>query len=152
MRLFQKFAEFFNLRARHLPLDASHIERGRFGEDLAAHYCKKQLGYKLLLRNWRCRGGEIDLICRDGKVLVFIEVRLRQAGALIAGVDSIDKKKKAILNKACCNFLSQTPAPVLHFRFDIIDVALNEEGVGKVRHFANVPLFSKHYTAKSYSK
>ena len=53
---------------------------GRQAEDLAAHFLEKQR-LKIVTRNYRCRGGEIDLVCRDGKVLVFVEVRLRRNAA-----------------------------------------------------------------------
>ena len=50
---------------------------GRRAEELAAHFLERH-GLTLLARNVRCRGGELDLVCRDGATLVFVEVRLRR--------------------------------------------------------------------------
>lgn len=49
---------------------------GNLGEDLACEYLKKQ-GYKILERNYRIRGGEIDIVAKDGDYLVFVEVKAR---------------------------------------------------------------------------
>ena len=50
---------------------------GQAAENQAVQYLERA-GLSMLVRNYRCRGGEIDIICRDGKVLVFVEVRLRR--------------------------------------------------------------------------
>lgn len=51
-------------------------QTGNYGEDLACEYLKKQ-GYKILERNYRIRGGEIDIVAMDGNTLVFVEVKAR---------------------------------------------------------------------------
>ena len=53
---------------------------GDLAESLAARFLE-QHGLKVLTRNFRCRGGEIDLICRNGKTLVFVEVRRRRSAS-----------------------------------------------------------------------
>ena len=63
----------------------SASEKGAKGERLALNYCKKELGYRFVTRNWRHHRGEIDLICLDKACLVFIEVRLRKAISLESG-------------------------------------------------------------------
>ncbi|MGB0744845.1 MAG: YraN family protein, partial [Opitutales bacterium] len=115
--------------------------------DLAAKHCRSELGYKILTRNWRSKKDELDLICMDGQVLVFIEVRARARDALVSGYASVDGHKKKVLQRACKSYLKQLQNPPKHFRFDIIDVSLHEGERGEVRHYANVPLFHKHYTA-----
>ena len=71
---------------------------GQSAENLAAHFLEKN-GLIVLARNYRCRGGEIDLVCRAGKTLVFAEVRFRRntdfggAGASI----TLTKQKRIIL-------------------------------------------------------
>ena len=49
---------------------------GNYGEELACQYLKKQ-GYKILERNYRIRGGEVDIVARDQDYLVFVEVKAR---------------------------------------------------------------------------
>lgn len=151
MKFFQKLKACFTRKQYKLPPEATRSERGRFGENLAARYCQKELGYREICRNWRCPQGEIDLICRDQGVLVFIEVRTRAANALISGVHSVDAKKKKKLRRACRNYLYQLKEPVPHFRFDIIQISLSENGDGKVRHFINISLFSKHFSTQPYT-
>ena len=55
------------------PRDAS----GQRGENVAARYLRN-LGYKIIIRNFRCPLGEIDIIAKDGRTLVFVEVKTRR--------------------------------------------------------------------------
>jgi putative endonuclease len=138
----------FGIREKRISEDSTRAERGTFGEDLAADYCRRTLGYKLIVRNWRYKRDEVDIICRDGEVLVFVEVRARSENALVSGFHSVDRHKKEVLRRGYKNYLKQLHNPPKHFRFDIIDVAISNSGSGDVRHYANVPLFSKHYQAQ----
>lgn len=147
MNFLQSIRKRLFFERRHLPAGSNRAERGRYGEDLAARYCRKELGYRVLTRNWRSKKDELDLICMDNEVLVFIEVRARAAEALVSGYASVNARKKKVLQRACKSYLKQLQNPPKHFRFDIIDVTLDEGARGKVRHYANVPLFHKHYTA-----
>ena len=63
-------------------------ENGIFGEDLASDFLVKK-GMKILERNFRCRMGEVDIILRDGNVLVFAEVKLRKSDFFTAEVVNI---------------------------------------------------------------
>ena len=130
-----------------LPPGCSRAARGSYGESLAARHCERELGYRILARNWRHKRDELDLVCLDGAALVFIEVRARAADALVSGYHSIGVKKMEALRRACKAYLRQLQNPPKHFRFDVIDVALVTGERGEVRHYANVPLFHKHYTA-----
>ena len=72
--------------------------RGREAEALAARHLEC-CGLRIIERNFRIRGGEIDLICRDGKTLVFVEVRLRSRtdfGGAGAGI-TVSKQRRIIL-------------------------------------------------------
>jgi putative endonuclease len=129
-----------------LAVGSTRAARGRYGEDLAEEHCRRKLGYRVLERNWRNKNDELDLVCMDGEVLVFVEVRARAKGALVSGYASVDKHKKKVLQRACKSYLRSLQNRPKHFRFDIVDVALAEGSRGEVRHYANVPLFHKHYT------
>jgi len=149
VNVFGKVSSFlFGCRKRILPEESERSRRGKLGEDLAADYCKCELGYQVIIRNWTCKKDEIDLICREGEVLVFIEVRARSETALVSGYYSVDRRKKAILRRVCTNYLRQLKTPPKHFRFDIIDVSICKKGEGTVRHYPNVPLFHKHFSAQ----
>ena len=124
---------------------STRAERGKFGENLAADYCRYKLGYRLLVRNWSHKRGEIDLICQDGDVLVFIEVRARAKGALVSGFYSVGRRKKEILRRTCKSYLRQLKKPPKHFRFDILDISICNTKQSEVHHYENVPLFHKHF-------
>ena len=67
---------------------ASAGERGAEGERLAAEFFRGRQGYEIVARNWRNprdQREEIDLVCRDGEVLVFVEVKSRSDTALVPG-------------------------------------------------------------------
>tara|TARA_B100001093_G_scaffold376739_1_gene361904 strand:+ start:548 stop:946 length:399 start_codon:yes stop_codon:yes gene_type:complete len=71
----------------------SPSEKGAKGEKIALNYNKKELGYRLITKNWRHRRGEIDLICLEKECLVFIKVRLRKVISLVPGIHLISRSK-----------------------------------------------------------
>ncbi|SMC16395.1 putative endonuclease [Andreprevotia lacus DSM 23236] len=92
--------------------------RGQGGEDRAAEFLRAQ-GLKVLLRNWRCKAGELDLICQDGKTLVFVEVRQRSSGTFGGAAASITAAKRAKLWAAAQIYL-QGVRPTPPCRFDAV--------------------------------
>ncbi|MDT8439536.1 MAG: YraN family protein [Wenzhouxiangellaceae bacterium] len=80
-------------------------------------------GLSVVARNWHCRQGEIDLVMRDGDMLVFVEVRLRSARGFGSGVESVDYFKQRKLAQTASLYLARNPrwadAPC---RFDVIGV------------------------------
>ena len=152
MSIFDKVRELFYGRPKKLASNSTRSERGQYGEDLAADYCKHTLGFKVIARNWRHKRDELDIVCVDAGVLVFVEVRARSANALVGGYHSIDTHKKRVLQRGSKAYINQLQNPPKHVRFDVIDVSLSDEGEGDVRHYGNVPLFSKHYTTRHESR
>jgi putative endonuclease len=146
MRIFNGLRELFSRRPRKLGPNSSRAQRGQFGEDLAVDYCQRTLGYRIIARNWRYKRDELDIICWDSGVLVFVEVRARAAHALVRGFHSVDAHKKKVLLRGCKSYINQLQNPPKHFRFDVIDVSISDDGEGQLHHYGNVPLFSKHYT------
>ena len=71
----------------------SSSEQGRIAEQLASDYLKKNYGLVLLDRNYRTPYGEIDLIMKDGDIMVFIEVRSRTKDNFLRPLESIDRNK-----------------------------------------------------------
>jgi putative endonuclease len=91
--------------------------KGEAAEQLAADYLQGR-GLRLVERNFRVRGGEIDLICRDGKITVFVEVRLRSRSDFGGAAASITASKQARLILAARHWLQrhgETPC-----RFDCV--------------------------------
>ena len=152
MSIFNKIHELFYKRPEKLRSNSTRAERGQYGEDLAVAYCKHTLGFQVIARNWRYKRDELDIVCVDAGVLVFVEVRSRAANALVGGYHSIDAHKKQVLQRGSKAYINQLQNPPKHVRFDVIEVSLSDDGEGDVRHYGNVPLFSKHYTTSHESR
>ena len=80
-------------------------EFGQYGENLAAEFCR-QNRLKIIQRNYRCRGGEIDIIAAHNDVLHFIEVKNRTSD-LIPGRYAVDAKKQRHIRNAAQYYLMQ---------------------------------------------
>lgn len=115
---------------------------GRKGEREAEKLLKRK-GYHVLARNFRSGRDEIDLICLDGKAVVFVEVRTRKAGALVSGYDSINRRKREALKRVSKSYFSMMKPKPITLRFDVVEIEHDEGTICKRRHFENVPLFSK---------
>ena len=88
---------FKRLRFRWVSQRREMETRGQAGERLAEAYLRGNSGFTLVARNWRNprdRRDEIDLVMKDGEVLVFVEVKTRSADALVPGFSAVDKRKK----------------------------------------------------------
>lgn len=124
-------------------------DAGGLGEKLSAEWLKRERGFAIVTRNWRNpndRREEIDLVCRDGDVLVFIEVKARAADALVPGYHAVDRRKKIILRRGIKTYLAQLREKPKTFRFDVVEVAFPAGGTPpEILHFENVPLFSKYF-------
>jgi putative endonuclease len=81
------------------------MNHGAVAEALAARFLIAR-GLAIVGRNYRCRGGEIDLIARDGKTLVFVEVRLRRNRAFGDAAESITATKRRRLRLAAGYYLA----------------------------------------------
>lgn len=130
----------------HIPF-LGPVSTGERGERLAAAFLRKQ-GYSVVARNWRSprdRRDELDLVCRDGEVLVFIEVKTRAAGALVSGYHAVDKRKKAVVLRAAKAYLRGLRDRPHTYRFDVVEVSIVSGGAPEVRHYENIELFPKHF-------
>lgn len=92
---------------------------GQLAENLAARFLE-QRRLAVLVRNYRCRGGEIDLVCRDGRTLVFVEVRLRRNAGFGGAAASITATKQRRLVLAAQHYLAATGQHDHDCRFDCI--------------------------------
>ncbi|MGH8713019.1 MAG: YraN family protein [Casimicrobiaceae bacterium] len=82
------------------------MNRGAAAEALAAEFLQAR-GLAIIERNYRCRGGEIDLIARDGRTLIFVEVRLRSSAAFGGAAASITAAKRRRLALAAAHYLAR---------------------------------------------
>lgn len=103
----------------------STINFGNYGEDLALKYLKG-LGYKILERNYRIRGGEIDIVARDKEYLVFVEVKARWSHEYGLPSEAITPWKiKALLKTArfYCVKVKWGDGP---YRIDLVSIDFTE--------------------------
>jgi putative endonuclease len=94
---------------------------GDKGEDLAVATLKKR-GYKVLERNYRTPLGEIDLIARHQKVLVFIEVKTRTSARFGAGQEAVHYGKQARYRRLADYYLKQKRLGEIAVRFDVVGI------------------------------
>jgi putative endonuclease len=132
-----------------LSSDANRAERGRYGEWLSRRFLKGK-GYYVLVANWRNpmdRRDEIDLICKDKEVLVFVEVRARSTSSLVSGYDSLSPRKRRVLLRACKSYLNQRKQRPEHFRLDVmeVDLPVGTKGKPEIFHHENVALFPPRF-------
>ena len=98
-------------------------ELGQRGENIAARYLKQQ-GYKILTRNYRSRHGEVDIICTQDRVIVFVEVKTRTGISFGSPEDSITRTKQEHIRKVALVYLESFPQPFNEMRFDVIGIII----------------------------
>ncbi|MBC3419007.1 MULTISPECIES: YraN family protein [unclassified Pseudomonas] len=100
--------------------DASPTSAGLAAENQALEYLRGQ-GLQLLTRNWRCKGGELDLVMLDADTVVFVEVRYRLHADFGGALESIDARKQKRLALAANLFLLKESRWADHpCRFDVV--------------------------------
>ncbi len=125
---------------------------GAIGEHIAANYMS-ELGYKILDKNFRIRGGEIDIVAleilpkelAEESTLIFVEVKTRTQQSFGSGVDAITINKKRFLKRTMSEYLQRQKSSQINFskiRFDVIDLTLDVKNllVKKILHIKNVDM------------
>jgi len=111
-------------RSRFSSLKPAHLQLGARGEKLAGRYLRRH-GYKILHRNFRGRtGGEIDLVCRDHDVLVFVEVKTRTREDFGRPFDAVNRDKQKRIARGALAWLRLLGHPDILFRFDVVEVII----------------------------
>jgi putative endonuclease len=103
---------------------------GQAAETLARRYLES-LGMRVLARNVRGQGGEIDIVARDGETVVFVEVKARRSGSYGTALSAVDVRKRRRIRAVAADFL-QIHAPTAKARFDVLAI----DGT-QVRHYRN---------------
>lgn len=99
----------------------SNTLTGNLGEELACRYLRKQ-GYKILERNYRIRGGEIDIVAKEGETLVFIEVKTRYSYDYGLPKESMTFWKIKVLLKTAKFYIQKINWGDKEYRLDFIGV------------------------------
>lgn len=97
---------------------------GRLGEDRALEFLRAQ-GYRILARNYRWRGGEIDIIARDGGCLSFIEVKARADERFSPVEEALTPQKRERLIQTAQHYIAKH-RPEVDLRFDVVAIVGDE--------------------------
>lgn len=92
--------------------------KGQHGEDRASNFLAA-CGYRVLARNVRVPGGEIDAVCLDGPTLVIVEVKRRDTRSFGSALQAVDARKRATLRRIAADY-AQIIAPSAILRFDVV--------------------------------
>jgi putative endonuclease len=105
---------------------------GRHCEFMARTYLEQQ-GYLILETNWRSGHKEVDIIAKDGEMLVIVEVKARKNEDITNAEDAVDEKKIRNLIRATHNYILLKGLDC-DVRFDIITLVLDDKGEYKLNH------------------
>ncbi len=111
---------------------------GNKGEDIANHFLIEK-GYKILERNYRCSRGEIDIIAKDKKEIVFVEVKTRRNTHYGKPVESITFQKKKHIYDTAKYYLYIKKLCDKFIRFDVVEVYVESKKV-QINHIKNITI------------
>lgn len=120
-------------------MTATHAQRkalGDFGERLAAQHLLDQ-GLVVLDRNWRCAGGEIDIVARDGDVVV-CEVKTRTSNRFGSPFEAITREKASRLHRLGYTWLRAHGIHGVALRVDVVAIIRPVRGRTQVQHMQGV--------------
>ena len=116
---------------------ARNSNLGSYGERVAAQRLVDQ-GMVLVDRNWRCELGEVDLVLRDGDVLVFCEVKTRSSAAYGHPLEAVGQAKGDRLRRLAMRWVEDHGVHPEGIRIDLVGVLLAERGAAVVEHLQGV--------------
>ncbi|PYR50854.1 MAG: YraN family protein [Acidobacteria bacterium] len=94
---------------------------GRIGEDLACGELERR-GYAILARRYRRRAGELDIVARDGRTVVFVEVKTREGLEFGAGVEAVTSMKRRRMMRVAQDFVVRHHLGDCPCRFDVVSI------------------------------
>ena len=118
--------------------DTGNRGTGTLGEELAGKFLITS-GYRILERNFRCKGGEVDIVARDpqDKYLVFVEVKARRGFTYGVPQLAVTPFKQRQISKAALTWLSKNRLHDTNARFDVIAILLASDGKHTVEQIIN---------------
>lgn len=110
-------------------------ETGRLGEESVCRYLESR-GYRIAARNYRIRGGEIDIIAENGEYLAFVEVKSRKPDSMVNGFEAVNKRKQGLIIRTASDYCIKNPTE-LQPRFDIAQVIISGGRVLSIDYIPN---------------
>jgi len=109
---------------------------GKWGEERAVEFLRKQ-GCKILLRNYRTPVGEIDIIARKGRELLFVEVKTRRGDSFGLPQEAVGVRKQQQIIRTAQWYLQQGQGAKLNPRFDVIAILCQSDLSAEIQHLPN---------------
>ncbi|NTV38924.1 MAG: YraN family protein [Demequinaceae bacterium] len=110
---------------------------GRHGEDVVARALEEQ-GWEVIVRNWRCPIGEIDIVARDGADVVAVEVKTRRSATFGSPLEAVTHAKLARLRRLAAAWLAAQERSFEGVRVDVVGVVLPRAGAAILTHVRGV--------------
>lgn len=127
--LYRRFSRLINRPCRICDEGGerlSHMEIGKLGERVAAAWLRAN-GRKILYRNYRGpRGGEVDIVARDGNMLSFVEVKTRTRRGYGRPLDAVNLAKQELIERGANSWLHLLGTRDIPWRFDVVEVVLSD--------------------------
>ncbi len=138
---YKRFSRLLNTPQSLIGRDGERLRRmeiGHLGERIAAAQLKAD-GRKILYRNYRGpKGGEVDIVARDGDTLSFVEVKTRTRRGYGRPLDAVDVAKQELIERGANSWLHLLGTRDILWRFDVVEVILEEGKVPEVTVVNNV--------------
>ena len=99
----------------------ARIALGKTGEDLACAELEKR-GYTIIARRYRRRGGEIDIVARDGPTIVFVEVKARDSHAFGEAAEAVTARKRRRIVQLALDYMTRRRLSNCPCRFDVVSI------------------------------
>ncbi|MGI8870521.1 MAG: YraN family protein [Mycobacteriales bacterium] len=110
---------------------------GAYGERVARRFLESA-GLRIIETNWRCPGGELDIVAEDGDVLVVCEVKTRSSLAYGVPAEAVIGAKAARIRRLAVSWLAENGSGWRDIRFDVVSVVRNPRGSATVEHLIGV--------------
>ena len=107
---------------------------GAEGETRAATFLTRR-GYRIVDRNVRTGGVEVDLIVKQGTLIAFVEVKTRRSEAFGSPELAVDAAKRARLVRGAAAWLRENPGRARRFRFDVVTCRVSPSGEWRIAHW-----------------
>lgn len=112
----------------------NHIELGRKGEEIAAHFLISK-GYRILDRNFKLKNAELDIVCEKDDLLIVVEVKTRNSTALGEPYLAVNRSKQKQIVRVTNHFI-QVNNVENDIQFDVVSIILNQHQL-KIEHIEN---------------
>lgn len=117
-------------------MSKDRISLGKLGENLAVTYLKKHR-LKIIKQNYRQKTGEIDIIAREKKTLVFVEVKTRRSTRYGQPLEAVTPKKQAQISRVALDYITRNKLSDQPVRFDVISILIVENKKPEIEHLQN---------------